>query len=257
MKTHLAQSRKFAFVYVGIVLLMLVPLGLLFSKAVQVLKPVPTHRPYPIKSLNQIIPGQSRLQGALLILGEPDSIEDSSYHPTRLFGDIFERLPDYKVYIFSERQGWHKTELWIQKRGFEQIVVAVLRFLPTNIRDFANNPSLEDFVMYGRPDKVLWSSSCYFRYLIWLNEGIAVESGSQLYISENGMRKSYAWDEIPVYTIFLFELMNSKDIIDITKWPWPNNGSVWNPPDTEWSPCTEDRAPRDSFDWKNLPTPLP
>lgn len=251
MNIQIVKYHKIALVLLVVVFLIFVLWEFLISDQLWIL--APTHKPYPIESLNQIIPGHTNLSDALVILGSPDSIEDSSYHPTRLFNDIFERQPYYKVYIFLDKQEWHRTELWIQDRGFDQLVVAVLRYLPINIRDFANNPSLDDFIAYGRPDEVLWSSSCFFRYLIWLNEGIAVDAGTQLYIPEKGIHRSYAWNEIPVFTILLFDPRNSKNLTNITKWPWPNNGAAWNPSNAEWNPsCNEDRAPKDSFDWESF-----
>jgi len=214
---------------------------------------ISTQKQYPVTSLNEIIPGQTNLQDALSILGTPDSVEDSSYHPTRLFDDVFEHLPNMKVYIFASRQGWDYTELWVQKRGSNQLVVAVLRYLPANLQA-TDNPSLEDFVaVYGHPDEVLWSSLCYFRYLIWPKEGVAIHAGGHTYINENGTIRQLSWKELPIAEVFLFEPMNTKDIVDVTKWPWPNKGPGWNAVNT----CKEDHDPQDPYDWKHLPTPRP
>lgn len=261
MKIQIAKNRKLAIAFLGTALLMLVILGFFILESNQMFRPAPVLRQYSIESLNLIIPGQTNLRDALAILGSPDSTEDTSYHPTRLFDNVFERARGYSVYIFANRQGWDYTELWVQRRGFNQIVVAILRNLPENVRDPSNNPSLNDFVIaYGRPDEVLWSSYCFFRYLIWSNEGVAVNAGSHLLITEGGAQQFLSWNEIPVATVFLFEPMDLKEIIDITKWPWPNNGAAWNPSDVEQSPvniCKSDHDPKDPFDWNSLPTPTP
>lgn len=256
MKKKTNISRQNALNCLDAIIVMLVVSGLLLLGITHVSNPIPTHtiKPYPIESLNQIIPGQTNLRDALTILGEPDSVEDPSYHPTRLVENIFKRLPDYKVYIFLDAQGWRYTELWLQKMGLNQVVVAVLRFLPIEKLGDANRPFLDDFVIaYGHPDEVLWSSYCFSRYLIWSNEGVAVDAASGPFIFEQGIRRSLSWSERGIKTVFLFEPMDIKDIIDISQWPWPNNGTGWNLS----SMCKDDHDPKDPFDWKSLPTPSP
>lgn len=210
---------------------------------------------YPVPLLNQIVPGKTALEEALTILGNPNSVEDSLSHPTRMINDIFDLRPDLKVYIFQNTQGWWWTELWVQNKDEKQIVIAVLR-----IGQLAPKPEklhLDIFATeYGRPDEVTWTPFCNLRYLIWSQNGVAVNAETPKLVLDNGIRRSSRWNELIIAEIFLFEPMELVKIINFRSWPWPSNGAGWSF-EKMCAGDVLDNLPKDPFDWENIPTPSP
>ena len=256
VKMQTAKSRTTVFACLGATSAILVIAGFLVLGSNGILNPDSTRKPYPIESLNQIVPGQTSLRDALAILGEPDSVEDSSYHSTRMFDNAFETVPAYRVYIFRRRDGWLYTELWVKQQGFNKTIVAVLRDLPEAVKGFNFDafPPLKVFaIQYGHPDEILWSLLCYSRYLIWPDQGVAVDATIPTPIMRNGLLSTTTWDELIVSTIFLFQPTDFSEIRDISQWLWPNNGPGW----LLSNPCKEYKYPQDPFDWESLPTPVP
>jgi hypothetical protein len=210
---------------------------------------------YPVHFLNKIVPGYTELQEALTILGEPNSIEDATSHPTRMRDNIFDLRPDLQVYIYQNIQNWWWTELWVQKQNDIYVVLAILRF--GQLAPKSERLYLDTFVApYGRPDEVTWTPFCNSRYLIWAKNGVAVSVDTPRLVFENGIRRPSRWDELTITEVLLFEPTDINNILNIQYWPWPNNGAGWSL-DKMCSGDVLDTLPKDPFDWEHIPTPAP
>lgn len=195
----------------------------------------------PPPSWHRITPGQTLLEEALDILGQPDSIE-------RRYG--------YEVYRYLERKdlgNWELVELWIAEHNESLMVVGVLRAWPRFEKDrsIADVQTLAQLVeQYKRSDKTTWTTSCKQRYLIWAHEGVAASVAAQ--------PNFFYPEEYLVNNILLFAPVQSSQFMS-TPWPYPDTVSEWS----SQNPCPSqnsdapDTLPEDLYDWDKLLTATP
>jgi len=194
----------------------------------------------PAPSWRGITPGQTTLDEALEILGDPDE---------------FEMRGDYLVYIYRidnfadlsacTAWGWIAVELWVQERENGRVVVGVFRvggcYGPRVVGDFA---VLNDLVAaYGRPDEVSWGD-CHQRVLIWARQGVMAKVWALLYPA--------SWQQQPVISILVFEPMSIRQFRR-TEWPWYGQGYLTVPARQNQCPAdVVESLPEDPFDWREI-----
>jgi hypothetical protein len=187
-----------------------------------------------------IIPGQTTINIAIEILGNPDS------------RDVKGLYTIIRYVNRDEFEGWKNVELWAETRDQDEIVFAIYRNSPTLGDDFrylTDVPNVETLAFqYGRPNKVTWAWGFETRFLIWANQGVA--AGAEANVRELN------WDEMRVGDIVFFEPMGLNQFFRIApNWPWPDYGGGFAnnnlyPPGFSNRP---DKLPEDPYDWKNIP----
>ncbi|KAF0107995.1 MAG: hypothetical protein FD146_1293 [Anaerolineaceae bacterium] len=211
---------------------------------------------------NGITPGETTLAQLILRMGFPDKVQRQDSCISFFYSGVFYSGDDISIeYI----EGWGTIEVFLTARNGNIVVVSLLRSNPQlgpNFRSMADVTNLQQLVLeYGKPDKVTWSSSSTFRYLIWARKGVAATAA---YMGRLG-----DWDDSVVVKILLFEptdiqqlLVNDAEIhlgfmqnypcvslMDATMLPW--NQPPPAPPDAG------DMFPEDPYDWEHMPTPAP
>jgi hypothetical protein len=186
-----------------------------------------------------IIPGKTTTIQVIDKLGLPDEYE---------YNDECVQL----YYSGRNIEGWREFAIFLAGMDANDLVVGIYLFFPTlertrNHAELIRSQNLGQFISkYGKPEKVIFSSFAYSRFLIWATDGIMIEAAAQTPLLDFNM--------LYVSTIFMFEPQETdmflanipcSSLIDLSELPGYTFASDRN----------RDPLPEDPCDWDHMPTP--
>jgi hypothetical protein len=113
----------------------------------------------------RIVPGTTRRSEVILIMGEPDSIEQAN--------NLGERdNVEYDVLGYIQRfEGWFSIRIWID--GSKDIVSAVTAIPEYKSKD--PRTQLSYWVnSLNAPEEIYWTFGAFYRHLAWPKQGISI-----------------------------------------------------------------------------------
>ncbi len=189
-----------------------------------------------------ITPGRTTLSESLDLLGEPSKIEIRD---------------KYLVHYYNDKTlwGWEVVELWSLVEDKKFIIESIYLFFPnysTSLGESTHFSHLIDLVLvFGRPEKVTWSSGCRTRTLTWPMKGVMVVADANVKLKD--------WSEIGVGEMVISYPMGVREFLKTARqWPWPMGAGIVDEnmcASTEDNTRFPDRYPEDPYDWEHMPTP--
>lgn len=193
-----------------------------------------------------IQPCRSTEEDVAEILGIPEEISGLQEYTTHKYSNIFTTLDYHQLYI------------WFMPENEKLIVngILLIDLMPINQDSLDINPLLlSEFTdIYGKPNRVYWSTMSDTRFLTWFDDGVAVNASAGT--TNTTPLKTEPVSEQIIYSILYFCPMSKKDFEGIL-WPWPNypwtgykNMNINVYPQTD----APDSLPRDPYDWSGIPS---